>query len=135
MPSKSRKEVPDYCDPAEGDPLPVSAFDYGLPPELIAQRPLPDRAASRLLVLHRAAGTIEHRTFSEFPSLLGAGDALVLNTSRVMPARLHGSHPKVASLATTGDFAIAALPLPLKEANAHDFAVPFGGASRKGGVP
>ncbi|HEU5259874.1 MAG TPA: tRNA preQ1(34) S-adenosylmethionine ribosyltransferase-isomerase QueA [Gemmatimonadales bacterium] len=66
-------------------------FDYDLPPELIAQDPLPDRAASRLLVLERATGTIRHGRFPDIDDLVAAEDALVLNASRVIPARLHGS--------------------------------------------
>jgi S-adenosylmethionine:tRNA ribosyltransferase-isomerase len=66
-------------------------FDYDCPPELIAQHPAPDRAASRLLVLERATGSLSHRTFHDFPSLIQAGDVLVLNVSRVMPARLIGT--------------------------------------------
>ena len=68
----------------------VSAFDYPLPQHLIAQRPLPDRAASRLLVLSRATGAVEHRQFRDLPTLLAPGDVLVLNASRVIPARLTG---------------------------------------------
>jgi len=66
-------------------------FDYQLPPDRIAQEPLPDRAASRLLVLDRAAGTVRHRHFSDLIELIPPGDVLVLNTSRVIPARLHGN--------------------------------------------
>ena len=65
-------------------------FDYEYPPEAVAQRPLAERSASRLLVLDRATGTIAHRVFGEFPSLLASGDVLVRNTSRVIPARLVG---------------------------------------------
>ncbi len=65
-------------------------FDYTRPPELIAQRPLAERSGSRLLVLDRRSGDIMHRTFREFPDLLSPGDVLVLNTSRVIPARLTG---------------------------------------------
>lgn len=68
----------------------LSDFDYDLPPEQIAQHPLPDRSASRLLVLDRASGTTKHLHFRDLPGLIPAGDALVLNTSRVIPARLHG---------------------------------------------
>ena len=68
----------------------TSDFDYSLPQPLIAQRPLVDRAASRLLVLSRATGTIEHRQFRDFPALLAPGDVLVVNASRVIPARLIG---------------------------------------------
>jgi len=65
-------------------------FDYEYPPDTVAQHPLPDRSASRLLVLDRASDTVHHRRFAEFPTLLDSGDVLVLNTSRVIPARLKG---------------------------------------------
>jgi S-adenosylmethionine:tRNA ribosyltransferase-isomerase len=68
----------------------ASDFDYSLPPELIAQHPLPDRAASRLLVLDRASGTVRHARFTDIVDLMAPGDVLVLNVSRVVPARLHG---------------------------------------------
>ncbi len=68
----------------------LSDFDYHLPAQQIAQEPLPDRAASRLLVLDRATGAITHRHFADIVELIPPGDVLVLNTSRVMPARLHG---------------------------------------------
>lgn len=68
----------------------LSEFDFHLPPESIAQAPLADRAASRMLVLHRAQGRWEDRSFADLPSYLGPGDCLVLNDSRVIPARLHG---------------------------------------------
>ena len=68
----------------------ISAFDYELPPELIAQAPLPERDASRLLVLDRGSGATSHSTFAELPELLAAGDLLVVNRSRVIPARLLG---------------------------------------------
>ena len=62
-------------------------FDYHLPPELIASEPLADRAASRMLVVDRAAGTITHHSFREFPQYLRDGDLVVLNDTRVVPAR------------------------------------------------
>jgi S-adenosylmethionine:tRNA ribosyltransferase-isomerase len=68
----------------------VSDFDYHLPEELIAQEALPDRAASRMMVVHRATGHIEHRVFRDLPSFLGPGDCLVFNDTRVFPARLLG---------------------------------------------
>ena len=67
-----------------------SDFDYPLPPDHIAQEPLADRAASRLLVLERATGLVRHKHFSAVVELIPSGDVLVLNTSRVIPARLHG---------------------------------------------
>jgi len=68
----------------------LSDFDYALPAEQIAQVPLPDRAASRLLVLDRATGAVRHASFRDIVGLIPSGDVLVLNTSRVIPARLHG---------------------------------------------
>jgi S-adenosylmethionine:tRNA ribosyltransferase-isomerase len=69
----------------------ASDFDYPLPPELIAQEPLPDRAASRLLVVDRARGHVRHLRFAELLALVAPGDVLVLNVSRVIPARLRGT--------------------------------------------
>jgi S-adenosylmethionine:tRNA ribosyltransferase-isomerase len=69
-------------------------FDFVLPPELIAQRPAPNRDQSRLLVLHRADGRVEHRQFRDLLEYLRAGDVLVLNNSRVIPARLRGVNAK-----------------------------------------
>jgi S-adenosylmethionine:tRNA ribosyltransferase-isomerase len=66
----------------------VSEFDFDLPEQLIAQEPAEDRAGSRMLTLDRAAGTWEDRWFRELPCLLRPGDLLVLNDSRVIPARL-----------------------------------------------
>ncbi len=68
----------------------ASDFDYSLPAERIAQEPLPDRAASRLLVLDRASGSIRHARFPDLVDLVAPEDVLVLNASRVIPARLHG---------------------------------------------
>lgn len=65
-------------------------FDYRYPSELVAQHPTARRETSRLLTLDRRTGTIAHREFREFPSLLRPGDVLVVNSSRVMPARLRG---------------------------------------------
>ena len=68
----------------------LSDFDYHLPEELIAQEPLPDRAASRMLVVDRKSGTWQDRSFREFPSFLRPGDCMILNDSRVFPSRLYG---------------------------------------------
>ncbi|HLZ54425.1 MAG TPA: S-adenosylmethionine:tRNA ribosyltransferase-isomerase, partial [Verrucomicrobiae bacterium] len=65
-------------------------FDFVLPPELIAQHPAPRRDESRLLVLHRVNGRVEHRRFPDVLEFVRAGDLLVLNNSRVIPARLRG---------------------------------------------
>lgn len=65
-------------------------YDYPLPKEYIAQHPLPKRDASRLMILHRDSGKLEHRHFWNLPEYLREGDSLVLNNSRVIPARLVG---------------------------------------------
>jgi S-adenosylmethionine:tRNA ribosyltransferase-isomerase len=62
-------------------------YDYGLPDELIAQRPLPHRQDARMMVLDRACQTIAHRRFAELPEFIQPGDLLVLNDTRVLPAR------------------------------------------------
>ncbi|MGH7751457.1 MAG: tRNA preQ1(34) S-adenosylmethionine ribosyltransferase-isomerase QueA [Gemmatimonadales bacterium] len=69
----------------------TSDFDYSLPAELIAQHPLPDRGASRLLVLDRASGSIRHARFADLVGLMDPADVLVINTSRVIKARLRGT--------------------------------------------
>lgn len=68
----------------------LADFDYDLPEELIAQRPAPERDASRLMVLRRSDRTMEHRHFRDIGEYLRSGDALVLNNTRVVPARLIG---------------------------------------------
>ena len=79
-------------------------FDYELPPELIAQAPAPQRDESRLLVLHRGSGQVEHRQFCDIVEYLRPGDLLVLNNSRVIPARLRGVNAR-----TNGQFEILLL--------------------------
>lgn len=66
----------------------IGEFDYDLPPDLIAQAPAESRDGSRLLVLERANGQVEDRTFANLPRLLRAGDCVVVNDSRVIPARV-----------------------------------------------
>ena len=61
-------------------------FDYDLPPELIAQHPPERRDASRMMVVHRETGEIEHRAFTDFPGFLESDDLLVLNDTRVTTA-------------------------------------------------
>ncbi len=68
----------------------VSIFDFTVPERLIAQTPLPERSQSRLLVVHRSTGRLEHRMFSDIGEYLQPGDCLVLNDSKVIPARLWG---------------------------------------------
>jgi S-adenosylmethionine:tRNA ribosyltransferase-isomerase len=89
-------------------------FDYELPPKLIAQHPAPKRDASRLLVLHRAGNRVEHRRFPDVLEFLCPGDVLVLNNSRVIPARLRGVSAK-----TGGRFEV----LLLEENAANDWWV------------
>ncbi len=68
----------------------LSDFYYDLPEELIAQTPLKDRASSRLLILNKESGDITHRTFKDIKEYLNPGDLLVMNNTRVIPARLYG---------------------------------------------
>ena len=72
-------------------------YDFFLPPSLIAQRPTERRDESRLLVVHRASGAIEHRTFRDLVEYLAPGDALVLNATRVLRARLLGTRDTSAA--------------------------------------
>src|SRR6187402_2457736 len=69
----------------------VDDFNFELPEELIAQEPAPVRGGSRLMALDRSSGRITHLTFSDLPSLLRSGDLLVVNDTRVFPARLIGT--------------------------------------------
>lgn len=71
--------------------LKTSDYDFALPLDRIAQSPMPRRDESRLMVVDRAAGTIAHRVFKELPGFFDAGDALVVNTTRVFKARLLGT--------------------------------------------
>lgn len=90
----------------------TSEFNYDLPGELIAQQPAENRDASRLLVLHRNDQRIEHRQFSDLLNFLRAGDVLVLNNSKVIPARMRAVNPK-----TGGAFEI----LLLEENSTNDW--------------
>lgn len=77
--------------------IPTSAFDYRLPEELIARYPTERRDESRLLVLRRDGGPVEHRLFRDLVEYVPPGDALVLNETRVLPARLVGRKPTGAA--------------------------------------
>jgi S-adenosylmethionine:tRNA ribosyltransferase-isomerase len=68
----------------------IGLFDYELPEELIAQTPLPNRTSSRLMSLNKATGEVGHHTFEQLQQFVNAGDLLVLNDTRVIPARLFG---------------------------------------------
>lgn len=77
--------------PGAGSPaFSLAEFDYELPPERIAQEPAPQRDAARLLVLQRGDGTVTHRVVRDLPAVLRSGDLLVMNDTRVRPARMHG---------------------------------------------
>jgi len=78
----------------ETAPVRTADFQFDLPPELIAQHPAARRDESRLMVLHRNENRLEHKRFPDFPDFLRAGDVLVLNDSRVIPARLRGVNAK-----------------------------------------
>jgi len=77
----------------------TSDFDYHLPPELIAQKPIEPRDSSRLMVLHRDTGALEHRHFPDLLEYLRPGDVMVFNQSRVIPARLYGHRADTGSKA------------------------------------
>ncbi|MBQ8731026.1 MAG: S-adenosylmethionine:tRNA ribosyltransferase-isomerase, partial [Lachnospiraceae bacterium] len=68
----------------------VHDFYFDLPQELIAQDPLENRSSSRLLVLDRNSGDVEHKTFTDIVDYLNEGDCLVINDTKVIPARLFG---------------------------------------------
>src|SRR4051812_43545740 len=78
--------------------LRTSDYDYPLPEELIARYPLPDRAASHMMVVHRDSGQIEHRHFSDFPGYVRDGDLVVLNDTRVIPARVFSDDGRIELL-------------------------------------
>lgn len=94
----------------------VEDFDFDLPEELIAQTPLLDRTSSRLMVLDKATGEIKDQHFTDILSYLHEGDALVLNDTRVLPARLHGTKDETGAH-------IEVLLLKQKEGNAWETLV------------
>lgn len=80
----------------------TSDFDFYLPEELIAQTPLLDRSSSRLLSLDSKTGAITDKHFTDMVAELQEGDALVLNNTRVLPARLHGVKPDTRAYRSSG---------------------------------
>ncbi len=78
--------------------LTTKDFHYDLPEELIASRPLEDRSGSRMMVIHRGTGVIEHRMFRDLPAYLAPDDLLVLNDTRVIPARVFSDDGKIELL-------------------------------------
>ena len=107
--------------------LKTSDFYYDLPKELIAQDPLEDRSSSRLLVLHRKSGRVEHRVFTDIVEYLKPGDCLVRNNTKVIPARLYGT--RVDTGAT-----IELLLLKRMENDVWETLVKPGKKARKGAV-
>ncbi len=80
--------------------LKTTDFDYHLPDELIASRPLDDRASSRMMVIHRDSGKIEHRMFTDFPTYIQPNDLLVLNDTKVTPARFFSNDDSIELVCT-----------------------------------
>ncbi|MBF2529660.1 tRNA preQ1(34) S-adenosylmethionine ribosyltransferase-isomerase QueA [Listeria welshimeri] len=105
----------------------VEDFDFDLPEELIAQTPLLDRTSSRLMVLDKKSGEIKDQHFTDILSYLNEGDALVLNDTRVLPARLHGTKDQTGAH-------IEVLLLKQKEGNAWETLVKPAKRIRKGGT-
>ncbi|EJH4941907.1 tRNA preQ1(34) S-adenosylmethionine ribosyltransferase-isomerase QueA [Listeria monocytogenes] len=103
----------------------VEDFDFDLPEELIAQTPLLDRTSSRLMVLDKESGDIKDQHFTDIISYLNEGDALVLNDTRVLPARLHGIKDETGAH-------IEVLLLKQKEGNAWESLVKPAKRIRKG---
>lgn len=100
-------------------------FSYELPKELIAQDPLKERSDSRLMVIDRAAKTIEHHVFKDIPSFLEPGDCLVINDTKVLPARLMGSREGTGA-------AIEVLLLKRREGDVWETLVKPGKKARPG---
>ena len=103
----------------------TSDFYYDLPQELIAQDPLEDRASSRLMVLDKETGAVKHHVFRDILEYLNPGDCLVINNTKVIPARLYGS--KVGT-----DAKIEVLLLKRKENNIWETLVKPGKKCRVG---
>ncbi len=102
-------------------------FYYDLPPELIAQDPLEDRAGSRLLVLDKVTGEIAHKVFTDIVDYLHEGDCLVLNNTKVIPARLMGTKVETGA-------AIEVLLLKRREKDVWETLVKPGKKAREGAV-
>lgn len=103
--------------PVSKEPIPVSQYDFHLPPELIAQHPVEPRDASRLLVVNRRSGELHDRVFSDLPSLLEPRDLIVVNDTRVFPARLAvrrktGGNVELLLLSQRGDSEWVAMARP-----------------------
>ena len=105
----------------------VKDFNYELPEELIAQEPLEDRSASRLLIMDKKTGEIRHSVFREVVGELKPGDCLVLNNTRVIPARLFGVKEETGA-------AIQVLLLKRREKDVWETLVKPGKKARPGAV-
>lgn len=103
----------------------LDEFDFDLPKELIAQHPLEERTSSRLMTLNRRTGEIEHHRFADLINFLSPGDALILNDTRVIPARLYGEKPDTGAK-------VEFLLLKEKEANTWEVLVKPGKKVRPG---
>ncbi|MGA3170234.1 MAG: tRNA preQ1(34) S-adenosylmethionine ribosyltransferase-isomerase QueA [Chthoniobacteraceae bacterium] len=105
-------------------------YDYPLPESLIAARPLPDRAASRMMVLHRGSRGIEHRLFADFPGFLRPGDIAVLNDTKVIPARAFSDDGRIEFLflEPSGENRWLCMVKPGRK-------LPLGAAASVGGIP
>jgi S-adenosylmethionine:tRNA ribosyltransferase-isomerase len=75
----------------------LSKFKFELPQELLAERPAPEREESRLMVLHRDTGEIEHRKFKDVLEYFDDGDLMVMNDTKVFPARMYGNKEKTGA--------------------------------------
>ena len=76
----------------------LSQFKFDVPKELIAQYPLDNRDESRMMVVNREAGTIEHKKFSDLIDYFDEGDVMVMNDTRVFPARMYGNKEKTGAV-------------------------------------
>ena len=94
--------------------LKTSDYYFDLPQELIAQDPLEDRASSRLLVMDKETGKIEHRVFSDIKEYLRPGDTLVLNDTKVIPARLLGTKEDTGASCKTREKAETGRPYNIR---------------------
>ena len=112
-------------------------FSFDLPEELIAQSPLPERSASRLLVLDGATGAITDRAMGDLPSYLRAGDLLVFNDTRVVAARIVGAKPSGGRVEIFLERVAAGIPVPPREgrATAHETAGHANAQSQSGAPP
>ena len=108
----------------------TSDFDFDLPPALIAQSPAERRDESRLMVVHRESGRIEHRRFRDLDEMIPSGDALVLNTTRVLRARLLGARDSSGAPAEV----LLLKALPERGAGVYEAMVRPGGKVRPGRV-